>query len=98
LAGFVEPGETLEQCAEREVFEESNIRIKNLRYVGSQPWPFPRSLMIGFIAEYASGEIRVDSKELESAEWFPFDRLPNLPSEISISRALIEVARAQFAR
>lgn len=95
LAGFVEPGETLEQCAEREVFEESGIRIKNLQYVASQPWPFPRSLMLGFVAEYASGELKVDQQELESAAWFRFDQLPQLPSQISIARALIEFVRTR---
>jgi NAD+ diphosphatase len=97
LAGFVEPGETLEQCAEREVLEESGIRIKNLKYVASQPWPFPRSLMIGFTAEHATGTIDIDRRELESAAWFPLDRMPPLPSHISIARTLIEVVRARHS-
>lgn len=91
LAGFVEAGESLEQCVEREVFEEVGIRIKNLRYVTSQPWPFPRSLMVGFVAEYASGSITVDPVEIESAAWFPMDQMPLIPSTVSISRALIDL-------
>ncbi len=93
LAGFVEPGESLEQCAAREVFEETGIRIRNVRYVGSQSWPFPRSLMVGFIAEYESGEIRIDPTELVSAAWFSLDELPPVPGPISIARALIDLAR-----
>jgi NAD+ diphosphatase len=94
LAGFVEPGETLEQCVEREVFEEAGIRVKNPRYFGSQPWPFPRSLMIGFTAEYASGELNIDETELKSADWFSLDDLPQVPSLVSISRALIDFVKA----
>jgi len=70
LAGFVEPGETLEQCLEREVYEEVGIKVRNVRYFASQPWPFPHSLMIAFFADYYSGEIRVDGTELEDAQWF----------------------------
>jgi NAD+ diphosphatase len=90
LAGFVEPGETLEEAAEREVFEEAGIRIKDVRYFGSQPWPFPHSLMIGFTAQYAGGEIRINDGELEDAGWFTVDRLPGQPGKISIARKLIE--------
>ncbi|NWF56621.1 MAG: NAD(+) diphosphatase [Syntrophaceae bacterium] len=90
LAGFVEPGETLEQAVEREVFEEVGIRIRDIRYFGSQPWPFPHSLMIGFTARYAGGEIRIDKGELEDAGWFTVDRLPGQPGKISIARKLIE--------
>lgn len=90
LAGFVEPGETLEEAVSREVFEETAISIDNIQYVASQPWPFPHSLMIGFTSTYVSGEIRVDHEELEDARWFSVAELPALPSKISISRLLID--------
>jgi NAD+ diphosphatase len=96
LAGFVEPGETLEQCVAREVMEEVAVRVKNLRYFASQPWPFPHSMMIAFHAEYAGGEIRVDGVEIAEARWFSVDELPNLPGKISISRRLIESALAEL--
>ncbi|MGV8130315.1 MAG: NAD(+) diphosphatase [Methanolinea sp.] len=90
LAGFNEPGENLEQTVHREVAEEVGIAVKNLRYFGSEPWPFPDSLMIGFVADYAGGAIRVDPHEIEDALWFSRDRLPPTPSKTSISRALID--------
>lgn len=90
LAGFVEVGETLEQAAVREVMEESNIEIKNLRYVTSQPWPFPHSLMMAFMADYHRGEIRHDPKELLNAGWYRYDRLPLLPPPGTVARRLIE--------
>ncbi|MGH9962383.1 MAG: NAD(+) diphosphatase, partial [Pyrinomonadaceae bacterium] len=90
LAGFVEPGENLEQAVEREVMEETGIRVKNLRYFGSQPWPFPHSLMIGFMADYAGGELQVDHAELEDGGWYSIDNLPLLPPKISIARKLID--------
>lgn len=96
LAGFVEPGETLEQCVAREVMEEVSIRVKNLRYFASQPWPFPHSMMIAFHAEYDSGDIQVDGVEIADAKWFDVDALPNLPGTISISRKLIESALAEL--
>jgi NAD+ diphosphatase len=96
LAGFVEPGETLEQCVEREVQEEVGVRVRNLRYFGSQPWPFPHSLMIAFHAEYESGEIRVDGVEIEHAQWFEIENLPRLPSKISVARRLIDAALAEM--
>ncbi len=90
LAGFVETGETLEQAAAREVYEETGVRIEGLRYFGSQPWPFGRSLMVGFHARYAGGELRVDGHEIVEAGWFGPDALPGLPSRASIARRLIE--------
>lgn len=90
LAGFVEPGETLEDCVHREVFEEVGIRLKNVRYFGSQPWPFPNSLMVGFTAEYASGDIVLEEEEIADANWFTAESLPNLPSSMSIARRLVD--------
>lgn len=93
LAGFVEPGETLEECAIREVREEVGIEIANLRYFHSQPWPFPNSLMVAFFADYAGGTIRADPNEIEATDWFALDSLPVLPEPISISRRLIDAVR-----
>ncbi len=90
LAGFVEPGETLEECVKREVLEEVGIEVKNIRYFGSQPWPFPDSLMIAFTSEYAKGEIVVDNNEILNAGWFGADNLPPVPAKISIARKLID--------
>lgn len=91
LAGFVEPGESLEQCVRREVREETGIEVENIRYFGSQPWPFPNSLMIAFTAEYARGEIQVDSREIVSADWYPANGLPpRIPDKISVARKLID--------
>ncbi len=99
LAGFVEPGENLEDAVAREVKEEVNIDISGIRYVASQPWPFPHSLMIGFTAEFAGGVIRVDKTELEDARWFSAEKMPELlPSSMSISRTLIEAFLADSAR
>ena len=89
LAGFVEPGETLEECVGREVHEETAITVKNLRYFSSQPWPFPHSLMVAFTAEYESGEITVDPSEIVEADWFAADSLPFLPDPITVARKLI---------
>ncbi len=90
IAGYVEPGETLEECARREVWEEVGIRIKNIRYFGSQPWPFPNSLMIGFTAEYEGGEFNLEEAEIAQAGWFAADALPGLPPKMSIARTLID--------
>jgi len=90
LAGFVEPGETLEEAVVREVKEESGITVKEIRYFGSQPWPFPHSLMIGFTAKYAGGEITLNDEENVDIGWFaPQSLPPQLPSEMSIARKLI---------
>lgn len=90
LAGFVEPGESLEQCVAREVKEEVGVDITNIRYFGSQPWPFPNSLMLGFHADYAGGEIVCQESEIVDAQWFTRDNLPNMPGGMSISRWLID--------
>ncbi len=90
IAGFVEAGETLEDCVHREVTEEIGIAIKNLRYFGSQSWPFPYSLLAGFTAEYAGGEVHPDGEEIDDAKFFTPDNLPDLPQHGSISRALID--------
>jgi NAD+ diphosphatase len=90
IAGFVDPGESLEECVRREVKEEVDVDVMNIRYFGSQPWPFPNSLMIGFTAEYRSGEIAVDQKEIVDAGWFKAHGLPKIPEKISIARRLID--------
>jgi len=90
LAGFVEPGESLEQCLEREVREEVGVRVQRIRYFASQPWPFPHSLMIAFVAEWRDGEIAPQASEIEEAKWFDVLQLPKLPSRISIARRLID--------
>lgn len=98
LAGFVEPGETLEDCIQREICEEVGITVKNIRYFGSQPWPFPDSLMIAFTAEYDSGEIRLEEAEIAAADWFSPDNLPEVPPPISIARRLIDSFVAENGR
>jgi len=90
LAGFVEPGESLEECVAREIREEVGVDVTRLRYFGSQPWPFPHSLMVGFHAEWNGGEIAIDGKEIADAGWYGVDDLPPLPSGISIARRLID--------
>ena len=90
LAGFVEVGETLEQAVAREVMEESNVRVKNLRYVTSQPWPFPHSLMRACMVEYGGGDLQIDNKELLDAGWYRYDALPQLPPPGTVARRLIE--------
>lgn len=95
LAGFVEPGESVEQCVEREVFEEVGVAIHPPRYVCSQGWPFPHSLMLGFHAEYAGGDIVLQPEEIEDARWFSIRELPPMPPRRSIARYLIELYVAQ---
>ena len=91
LAGFVEAGETAEEAISREIFEEVNINIKDPTYFGSQSWPFPSQLMLGYHAEYSSGEIKPDGQEIDIAQWFHYKSLPQTPSgKISISGRLIE--------
>jgi NAD+ diphosphatase len=90
IAGFVEPGETLEETVHREVMEEAGIEISEPRYVRSQPWPFPDSLMIAFEAEYKSGKLRPDGEEIDHLGWFPPDRLPDIPPRGSVARYLID--------
>ena len=90
LAGFVEPGETLEECVAREVREETGIEVRDLRYFASQPWPFPHSLMVAFTAEHESGEIRLDPAEIVDAGWYAADSLPRLPEPITVARRLID--------
>jgi NAD+ diphosphatase len=90
LAGFVEPGENLEQAVAREVREEVGIEIRDLEYFGSQPWPFPHSLMVGYRAQYGGGEIVCEEAEIAEAAWFAADNLPNIPPAMSIARRLID--------
>ena len=91
LAGFIEPGESAESAIEREVFEEVSVKVKNITYYGSQSWPFPSQLMLGYHAEYESGEVQPDGVEIDKADWFNFQELPQVPTgNISISGQLIE--------
>ena len=90
VSGFVEVGETFEECVIREVQEETGITVKNIKYFGNQPWPFPNSIMIGFTAEYASGEINVDGEEISHANWYSPNEMPITPDSISIGKKLID--------
>lgn len=89
IAGFIEPGETAEEAFAREVYEEVGVKVKNIRYAFSQPWPFPGQLMLGFYADYAGNEIQVDNVEIVEADWFEVDNLPQTPPESTISGVLI---------
>ena len=96
LAGFVEPGESLEQCVQREVAEEVGVQVNNICYFTSQSWPFPHSLMIAFVCEWVSGEIKPQEGEIEAANWFEVLQLPKLPSKISIARRLIDAVAGEI--
>lgn len=91
LAGFVEPGETLEEAVVRETMEEVGVSVGNVRYVRSQPWPFPHSLMLGFRADWLHGDIVCDPVEIADAQWFRRDEIPMIPPGISIARRLIDL-------
>lgn len=89
LAGFIEVGESPEQTLEREVKEEVGLSVKNIRYIASQPWPFPGQLMLGYFADYAGGDIVVDEEEIRVARWYAYDQLPKIPPATTISGRLI---------
>ena len=91
VAGFLEAGETLEECVEREVFEETGLKVKNITYFSNQPWPYPSGLMVGFIADYESGEIKLQEDELTAAAFYSKDNLPEIPRKLSIARRLIRL-------
>jgi len=97
IAGFVEPGETLEEAVAREVLEEVGVEVDDIRYQHSQPWPFPHSLMIGFRASWSSGDIHIDPTEIADAGWFGPDELPMVPPGISIARSLIDAWIAEHS-
>lgn len=90
VAGFVETAETLEDCVQREVYEETHLRIRNIRYFGSQSWPYPNGLMAGFTAEYESGEICIQQSELRKGGWYKAENLPAVPEKLSMARKLID--------
>lgn len=90
VAGFLETGETLEECVRREVMEETGLEINNITYFGNQPWPYPSNLMVGFIADYVSGTIRLQDEELSEGAFFSKDNLPELPRKLSLARKMID--------
>lgn len=98
VAGFVETGETLEECVHREVMEETHIRIKNLRYFASQPWPYPCGLMVGFKADYDGGDFCLQRSELNKGGWYRYDQMPAIPGKVSLARRLIDDWLYQFEK
>jgi NAD+ diphosphatase len=90
VAGFVETGETLEEAVAREAFEETGVKITNIRYFASQPWPYPCGLMVGFNADYVSGDIHLQRSEIAKGGWFRKDNLPTIPEKLSIARMLLD--------
>ena len=90
VAGFLETGETLEECVRREVREETGLTIRNITYFGNQPWPYPSNLMVGFMADYAGGKIKLQEEELSTAAFFTRDHLPELPQKLSLARRMID--------
>lgn len=96
VAGFVETGETLEEAVRREVMEETHLTIKNITYFGSQPWPYPSGLMVGFMAEYESGDIHLQRSELSRGAWFRYDNMPQIPQKLSIARRIIDKWLEQY--
>ncbi len=97
VSGYVEPGETLEDGVKREIREEVGVEVRNLRYFGSQQWPFPHSLMIGFLADYESGDITVDGEEIVEADWFDADHLPHIPPRVSIARKMLDWFKDEYS-
>ena len=95
VAGFVETGETLEEAVAREAFEETGVKITNIRYFGSQPWPYPCGLMVGFNADYVSGDIHLQASEIAKGGWFRKDNLPTIPEKLSIARMLLDAWLAE---
>ena len=90
LVAGLETGETLEECVHREVMEETGLRIKNLKYYGSQPWPYPSGIMVGYYADYKSGTIKLQNEELSAGAFYSRDNLPEIPKKLSIARKLID--------
>ena len=90
MAGFVETGETLEECLQREVWEETHLHVTNIRYFASQPWPYPSGLMVGFTADYADGELKLQRSELNKGGWYKRSNLPTIPGKVSLARQLID--------